>query len=117
MLEYHIYLVLALICMSVMETIEHHFSSSIFFLLPIGRLFYFFQSKNPRTKLFDAYHVSKWLMLIFFWLAIRSFDITVTWWVHGLSTALFIWAIHKLFYENLWLRGDYKYWRIGRINE
>jgi hypothetical protein len=72
----------------------------------------FFQSKNDRKHLFDAYHIFKWLMLIFFWLAIRSFDLEVAWWIHGLSTACWIYAIHKLFYENLWLQKDYKYWNI-----
>ena len=115
---------LALFLLAVMETVTHHFNESVFSKIKSKVLYEFFKSdwrrkynieeywdkeleKNVKKfvkkkgidylfALIDAYHVSKWGMILSFSLA---FDIV---WYVPLFAAL-EWSIHRLFYTRLFM--------------
>lgn len=78
-----VFIFLAAVCNAVMDTLEHHYSTSIFrssnenFWNPKvswNKGVNFFGSwGGPRWMTMDAWHISKTLMLIFFVLAIATY--------------------------------------------
>jgi hypothetical protein len=104
-----VFLILALFFMSIMETIEHHFYCSIFELIQSDFWYEFFKSNKSRFNLFDAYHISKWLMIICFYLT--AVYMTSWEWL-GIQFLFLTFIMHKIFYENIWLQRHFKYWSI-----
>ena len=83
------FILLGLVCLAVMETIQHHFYTSIFARTE-SLFWYLFWESDWRNKyvlgvkktgyayvksLIDGYHVSKWLMLASFGIAVFGFNI------------------------------------------
>lgn len=112
----YIWIGLAFIFLSIMETVVHHFNTSIF--SKIRNIFWrkFFEShwtnkydyidgkEYVKKKgfvyiiaLFDAYHVAKWSMIFCFAMAF-GFDYVI-------GFACLQWLIHKAFYSKLWAKS------------
>ena len=108
----YIWIGIAFFFLSIMETVSHHFNGSIFAKIKNKFWYEFFKSdwKRKYTEilekkkgleyffaLIDAYHVSKWLMIFCFAMAI-GFDYVI-------GFAAMQWLIHKIFYTKLWAKS------------
>ena len=123
-----LFLQLALICMAVMETIQHHFFTSIFAKIESLEWYAFWMSdwrnkydfKNNQwvkktgwayiKSLIDGYHVSKWLMITFFTMAgyFTQLKTAVTLQEQVVYYMLDIYLTHRFFYGYILLAKEHR---------
>lgn len=108
----YLWIVLALFFLSVLETVTHHFEVSIFARIKNEFWYNFFKSDWKRKyvnvetlekkkgvayilSLIDAYHVSKWMMILCFALAF-GFK-----YVYLMASIEYV--IHRIFYSDIFI--------------
>lgn len=102
-----LFIALAAICNSIMDTIAHHWHISVFRAIKNDAIREWFGGKELWFDTFDGWHTAKRGMLLFFFLAIHSVFITpLSVWMILLIIAIYstIWSlIFLLFYDIIWI--------------